>query len=408
MAVRGKNRAGQYVRQPRGYRAFIPTRLPPDPPLQIGDDLWMYVSKADRALARLDMTSEIIPDPDMFVTMYVRREAVLSSQIEGTQASLMDVLEYEARAVDPSKKQDVGEVINYINAMRYGLARLAKLPVSLRLIKEIHGRLLEKGRGHEKSPGEFRRTQNWIGATDCLLSEALFVPPPPHEMEKALGELELFIYDKTPMPVLIKLGLVHAQFETIHPFIDGNGRMGRLLITFLLCENEILRQPLLYLSYFFKKRRAEYYDRLQAVRDGGDWEGWLRFFLDGVYEVSREATDVARRIMRLREEHRGLMTERMGRSAARGLKLLEALFRSPFVSVAGIAEATGLSVSNANALAARCVDLGILEEATGQKRNRAFVYSSYLSLFEDEFDEEASIPETSPTVRTVKRKKRRR
>ena len=377
-------RSGRYVRQPTGYKAFIPKPLPPDPPLVMSDEFWAAISRADRALARLDVTSEIVPDPDLFVYMYVRREAVLSSQIEGTQASLMDVLEYEAVAKEAGPKSDVVEVINYINALRYGMERLKELPVSLRLIKEIHERLLRDVRGREKNPGDFRRSQNWIGPANCGLADALFVPPPPHEMAKALDDLERFIHDDRPLPSLIKLGLIHAQFETIHPFLDGNGRLGRLLITFLLCENDILEQPLLYLSYYFKKHRSEYYDRLQAVRERGDWEGWLAFFLEGVYEVSREATEVARRVMKLREAHRELITKKLGKGTARALTLLEDLFKTPFTSVAGIKEATKLTKPNSNILASKFLDLGILKEATGQRRNRAFVYDEYLQLFEDQ------------------------
>ena len=378
------DRAGRYIRQPTGYKAFIPKNLPPEPPLAVTDEMWTAVSRADRQLARLDMTSEILPDPDLFVYMYVRREAVLSSQIEGTQASLMDVLEYEAIAQEVGPKSDVAEVINYIDALRHGLERLVELPVSLRLIKEIHGRLLSDVRGHEKDPGEFRRMQNWIGPAGSNLTNAAFIPPPPHEMGIALDELERFIHDSKPLPALIKIGLIHAQFETIHPFLDGNGRVGRLMITFLLCENGILKQPLLYLSHYFKLHRVEYYDRLQAVRHGGDWEGWIRFFLDGVYEVSREAVEVARRIMKLRETHRQLIVDRLGRGATSGLTLLESLFKTPYLSIRGIGEASGLTTPNANALAAKFVDLGIFEEATGQRRNRAFAYRPYLNLFVDD------------------------
>jgi Fic family protein len=383
MANPQAGRSGRYIKQPTGYKAFIPKGLPPDPPLLMTDGLWTAISRADRALARLDMTTEIVPDPDLFVSMYVRREAVLSSQIEGTQASLMDVLEYEAIAKGAGPESDVVEVINYIDALRFGLARLRELPVSLRLIKEIHARLMRDVRGHEKSPGEFRRSQNWIGPANCGLADAQFVPPPPHEMVAALDDLERFIHDERPVPTLIKLGLIHAQFETIHPFLDGNGRMGRLLITFLLCENDILKQPLLYLSHYFKRHRSEYYDRLQAVRERGDWEGWLSFFVEAVYQVSREAAEVARRVMRLREAHRGLIAEKLGKGTARALQLHEALFKTPFTSVAGIKEATGLSISTANILAARFLELGILKEATRQRRNRAFVYDEYLKLFED-------------------------
>jgi len=388
MANPPPGRSGRSIKQLTGYKAFIPKPLPPDPPLLISDEFWAAISRADRALARLDMTSEIVPDPDLFVSMYVRREAVLSSQIEGTQASLMDVLEYEAITKKVGSDSDVVEVINYIDALRHGLARLGELPVSLRLIKEIHARLLHDVRGHEKSPGEFRRSQNWIGPANCTLANAMFVPPPPHEMITALNDLERFIHDDRPMPVLIKLGLIHAQFETIHPFLDGNGRMGRLLITFLLCENDILKQPLLYLSHYFKEHRSEYYDRLQAVRERGDWEGWLMFFLKAVIEVSREAIDVARSVMRLRETHRNLIAEKLGKGTARALTQLEHLFRTPFTSVPGIKETTGLSMASANILANKFLELGILKEVTGQRRNRAFVYDEYLKLFEDQAEVE--------------------
>ncbi len=281
-----KDRAGQYIQQPTGYKAFIPSDLPPNPSVGMDPEMWDLLSRADRALGRLDGSTEILPNPDLFVFMYVRKEAVLSSQIEGTQASLMDVLEFEAQAMDSGKPSDVEEVVNYVGAMNHGLQRLQELPLSLRLIREIHEKLLANVRGGERNPGEFRSRQNWIGPPGCKLSEAFFVPPPPVEMMRALGELEKFLHDESPMPFLIKVGLAHAQFETIHPFLDGNGRVGRLLITFLLCEKGILKRPLLYLSWYFKKNRGEYYDKLQSVRDRGDWESWLKFFLKGVEQVA--------------------------------------------------------------------------------------------------------------------------
>jgi Fic family protein len=239
--------------------------------VRVDQELWTLLSQADRALGRLDGSTEILPNPELFVFMYVRKEAVLSSQIEGTQASLMDVLEFEQQALEPGHPQDVEEVVNYIAAMKHGLGLLRELPVTLRLIREIHAQLLVGVRGSERTPGEFRRSQNWIGPAGCTLQTAQFVPPPPAEMQDALTALERFLHDPEPMPVLLKVGLAHAQLETIHPFLDGNGRVGRLLITFLLCEREVLRRPLLYLSYYFKRHRTEYYDRLQAIRERGDW-----------------------------------------------------------------------------------------------------------------------------------------
>jgi Fic family protein len=347
-------------------------------------ELWDLLSRADRALGRLDGSTETLPNPDLFVFMYVRKEAVLSSQIEGTQASLIDVLEFESQAAEPGRPDDVEEVVNYVAAMNYGLGRVRELPVSLRLIREIHGKLLAGVRGSERTPGEFRRSQNWIGPAGCTLQTAQFVPPPPAEMQDALGDLERFLHDPRPMPILVKVGLAHAQFETIHPFLDGNGRVGRLLITFLLCEREILRRPLLYLSYYFKRNRTEYYDRLQAVRERGDWEGWLKFFLRGVFEVAQEASQTARRIVTMREQHRELIVKNLGRRAGRGLSLLEALYERPVVSVEAVQQAAGVSFANANELTRALEKLGLLRETTGQRRNRRFAYDAYLALFEDE------------------------
>jgi Fic family protein len=295
----------------------------------------------------------------------------------------MDLLEFEASARRAARPNDVAEISNYVAAMNHGLESLKELPVSLRLIKIIHEKLLAGVRGSRRDPGEFRKSQNWIGPAGCTLEEAKFVPPPPHEMTGAMGSLEKFIHDQAPLPVLIKVGLAHAQFETIHPFLDGNGRLGRLLTTFLLCEKEILRRPLLYLSYYFKIHRQEYYDRLQAVRDTGDWESWLKFFLKGVFEVSQEAALTARHIVTLREEHRKLVTDKMGRSSGSALAILDTLYLNPIVVVQSISKATGLSIPRANTLVNRLSDLGILEELTGLKRNRLFSYEPYLELFGD-------------------------
>jgi Fic family protein len=392
--VKGKlaPRAGSYVQQAAGYKAFIPKNLPPDPPMVMDDEMLTLLSQADRALGRLDGSIEMLPNPDLFLLMYVRKEAVLSSQIEGTQASLMDVLEFEAKALEPDRPQDVPEVVNYINAMNYGLERLKNLPLSLRLICEIHAKLLAGVRGSERSPGEFRRSQNWIGSPGTnSLSGAMFVPPPPHEMSESLNNLEKFFYDKKFMPLLIKVGLIHAQFETIHPFLDGNGRIGRLLITFLLCQQGILKVPLLYLSYYFKRYRSQYYQCLQAVRDAGDWESWMKFFLRGVYEVAKEATETARKIVNLREEHRALITEELGRSASKALVLLEGLYFRPIISVHTVMEVTKLTYANASKPIKDLCTVGILQEITGQRRNRRFSYVSYLSLFGDREDKAKAI-----------------
>ncbi|MBI5116751.1 Fic family protein [Candidatus Poribacteria bacterium] len=396
MATDFVNRARQYVSQPVGYRAFLPKSLPPNPPVAMEGEMWSVLSQADRALGRLDGSTETLPNPDLFVFMYVRKEAVLSSQIEGTQASLMDVLEFEAQALEPGAPKDVEEVVNYVSAMNHGLSRLKELPLSLRLIREIHQKLLAGVRGSERAPGEFRKSQNWIGPPGCGLEEAQFVPPPPHEMQNALGDFEKFLHDSTPMPVLIKVGLAHAQFETIHPFLDGNGRVGRLLITFLLCEKGILKRPLLYISHYFKKHRSEYYERLQAVRDRGDWEGWLKFFLLGLYEVAQEATETARQIVNLREQHRELITKRLGRGAGKALALLETLYTRPVVSVQIVEETANASFVTANMLVKQLCEMGLLKEITGQRRNRRFLYDPYVALLEHN-EQQADKPSSHAT-----------
>ena len=317
--------------------------------------------------------------------MYVRKEAVLSSQIEGTQSSLQDLLAAEANLFGPSERpHDVDELVNYVQAMNHGLHRLSELPVSVRLIREIHGVLLEGVRGNRLQPGELRRSQNWIGPAGCTLNEATFVPPPPENVVEALGDLELFLHEENGLPPLVKISLAHVQFESIHPFLDGNGRVGRLLITFLLTEKGILHKPILYLSHYFKRHRQAYYDHLQAVRDRGDWEGWLVFFLRGVIEVSAEATETARRILALREEHRALITEHLGRASGNGHKVLEKLYDRPIVSVNQVQKIIGTTYAAANNLVSRLSELGILAEMTGYTRNRKFRYESYIRLFTDE------------------------
>lgn len=371
---------GRYVRQPPGYDAFIPNPLPSRAPFDVDEEMQVLLSGADRAIGRLDAVTELLPNPDMFVGMYVRKEAVYSSQIEGTQASLTDLLEYEAEATRRGRDTDVQEVVNYIRAMHHGLDRLAEFPLSLRLFREIHEKLLEGVRGGEKEPGQFRSSQNWIGAPGIRgLSDAAYVPPPPGEVLTAMGDLEEFIHSESPMPVLIKCGLAHAQFETIHPFLDGNGRLGRLLITFLLVWKGVLQRPLLYLSHYFRRYRDDYYHRLQAVRDDGDWRGWMEFFLAGVREVSLEATATAREILQLREQHRELVGEAISNTPT-GLILLDALFERPTVNVNQVARIVDRSYPVANKLVAQFEDLGLLTEYTGQSRYRAFAYEPYMGV----------------------------
>lgn len=384
MTESGRFRAGRYIRQPQGYRAFIPAPLPPGcPPLQLDDATQTLLSTADRALGRLDGSIQTLPAADLFVFMYVRKEAVLSSQIEGTQSSLSDVLAAEAQLLDPGRPQDAAEVLNYVRAMRKGLSRLDALPVSVRLIREIHAELMQGVRGEERQPGELRRSQNWIGPGGCTLAEAVYVPPPPHEMGEALSEWEKFLHRDTRLPLLVKVGLAHAQFETIHPFLDGNGRVGRLLITLLLCEKQVLMKPVLYLSHYFRRHRQRYYDLLQATRDDGAWEAWIRFFLEGVASVADEATATARGIVALREQHRQVIIAQFGRRAANGLQVLESLYTMPIISIQHIINLTGVSFPAASQLMDALVRHGILHEITGQQRHRRFQYSAYIALFSD-------------------------
>jgi Fic family protein len=358
--------------------AFVPKPLPPRPALKMDAELISLLSAADHRLGRLDGVVATLPDPDLFVAMFVHKEAVLSSQIEGTQASLDDVLEFEAGAGPAEVPGDVAEAVNYVAAMNHGLRLIEDLPLSLRLIREIHGRLLEGVRGDEKEPGQFRRSQNWVGPMGASLAEALFVPPAVNDMDQAMGDLEHFLHDRRPLPPLIKCGLAHSQFETIHPFLDGNGRMGRLLITFLLCQQGVLERPLLYLSYYFKRNRAEYYDRLQAVRDRGAWEAWMKFFLRGVVEVSSGSAAAIREILSLHGEHAELV--RSSVRTANGERLLDLLFHRPVVSVSDVADHLDVTFNAANSLMARFCDLGLLRETTGGVRRRRFAYDRYMAL----------------------------
>jgi Fic family protein len=391
-----QNRAGRLVRQVEGYSAFIPNPLPPDPPLELDPTLLGLLEDAVSELGRLDGVAKVIPDPDFFVGMYVRREAVLSSQIEGTQSTLEDLLEKELEPEESDPLSDVLDLVNYVRAMNFGLERIKALPLSLRLIREIHRELLQDGRGSAATPGEFRRSQNWIGPPGASLAQATFVPPPVQDMKDALHGFERFLHDEGRYPTLIEVGLAHAQFETIHPFLDGNGRVGRLLNTFLLVHRGMLRQPLLYLSHYFKLHRTEYYDRLMAVRQRGDWEGWIRFFLGGVRQTAAEATETAERLFELRETHRGLIIENnLGQN---GLKLLSHLFQRPLVNINRVASLVDSTFPTASRLVSNFENMGLLREITGQKRSRLFRYEPYLALFEDAATERTEQAAASPDV----------
>lgn len=374
------NRTGKVIQTLEGYGAFIPNDLPPtNPPLQMSDSLQKKLSDADRKLGRLDGITEVLPNPDLFVAMYVKKEALLSAQIEGTQASLMDVLNVSEEGIS----DDVTEVVNYVNAMNRGLQMLDALPMSLRLIKEIHKILLKGVRGSSKNPGEFRHSQNWIGTFGATLNDAIFVPPPKEEMMEAMGKLEKFFYDETPIPILIKIALIHAQFETIHPFLDGNGRMGRLLITFWLCQQKILGKPLLYLSYYFKKNRDIYYDKLMRVRTHGEWEAWISFFLDGVASVADEATRTAKAILELKEnctKNLEDFNKRQGLSAA----LLDLLFLKPVITKKEIAQALNISLPTSINLINKFCSLGILIDFSPKRlRDKSYIFKQYYRIMEE-------------------------
>jgi len=374
-----KDRAGKFVTQPAGYKAFVPKPLPPSPRIQYDEELQSLLSTADRSLARLDGITTVLPNPDLFIAMYVKKEALLSSQIEGTQASLEGVLEFEADLIPKENLDEIKEVINYVRALNHGIERLKELPMSLRLIKEIHKILLEGTRGEHRNPGQFRRSQNWIGPSGFPLSEAIFVPPPPDLVIPAMGELENFLHQESNIPPLVKIGLIHAQFETIHPFLDGNGRIGRLLITFYLFWKEILSKPLLYLSFYLKKKRPEYYDLLMKVRIDGAWEEWIKFFLKGISDTSEEAAKSAREIIQLKDK---LMAELYKSSIASiyAVRLIDLLFETPLISIKEVIVKLNISKETANELVKKFEKIDILKEITGKQRYKKYSFKQYIEI----------------------------
>ena len=363
-------------------RAFVPNPLPPNPPLQMDGKLNQALAEAMLALGRLDGISSLLPDPDRFLYAYVRKEAVLSSQIEGTQSSLSDLLLYELEESPGSPIDDVVEVSNHVAAMEHGLERLdGGFPLASRLIREIHGKLLSRGRGSSKTPGEFRTSQNWIGGTRP--GNAHFVPPPHSAVPDCMTAFEKFLNDRHDgLPPLIRAGLAHVQFETIHPFLDGNGRVGRLLITFQLCNDGVLGEPMLYLSLYFKQHREVYYNLLTHVRETGDWETWLEFFLEGVIETAGAAVDTAHRLLMMLDADREKL-ERQGRRVGSVLRVHEALANKVILSLTGIRKLTGLSFPAASAAMDILAEQGIAREFTGRRRARLFAYSEYLAILNE-------------------------
>ncbi|HUU97320.1 MAG TPA: Fic family protein [Phycisphaerae bacterium] len=376
-----EDRWGRLTRAAEGYWAFVPNPLPPA--LEPGWELADQVSEADRALGLLAGTARNLPNPHLLIGPFVRREAVLSSRIEGTLASLSDLFFFEAAngpAPDRPQAPDVHEVMNYVRAMEYGLERLSELPASLRLIRELHAKLMEGVRGERQAPGEFRRSQNWIGPPGCTLMEASYVPPPVPEMEDALGGFEAYLHAKSPLPPLVRLALVHYQFEAIHPFLDGNGRIGRLLISLLLCSEGLLPQPLLHLSAFFERHRDQYYGLLLDVSRRGAWLPWILFFLRGVAEQSHDAVARTKRLLDLWGEYRGKFLA--ARSSALLLRLVDDLFFYPVVTIPRAAERLGITHRSAALNIEKMVNAGILTEVTGRERYKVYVARRIIDLVE--------------------------
>lgn len=373
---------GRYVPSTAGgetVRAFVPAPLPPAPALDLSGDRQQRLEQATLAIGRLDSVSALLPEPQLFLYAYVRREAVLSSQIEGTQSSLNDLLLFELDEAPGVPFDDVQEVSNYVSALEHGMARLREgFPLCNRLLREMHVQLMAKGRGSDKLPGEFRRSQNWIGGTRP--GNAHFVPPPPQEVEGCMAALEAFLHaDDDGLPTLLRAALAHVQFETIHPFLDGNGRLGRLLIALLLHHGRLLKEPLLYLSLFFKQHRAEYYDRLDRVRSQGDWEAWVDFFLEGVEQTANGAVNTAQRLVALFQADQ----QRVQAAGSSALRVLSALHQRPLSSLKHLAVASDLSFPTASKAVLALANLGIVEELTGQRRNRVFAYSAYLAILNE-------------------------
>ena len=369
--------AGRCIKTLKDYWAFIPHPLPPD--ISYDKPLIRLLSEADRLLGELSGTGRLLANPYLLIAPYIRREAVSSSRIEGTQASLNDLFYFEATESEKPKVPDVREVKNYVQAMEYGIDRLKDLPISIRLICEIHRVLMEDVRGHHATPGEIRRSQNWVGPPGCSLQEATYVPPPVEEMKNALGEWEKYLHSAPDAPPLIQCALMHYQFEAIHPFLDGNGRVGRLLITFFLWEKGLLTQPLLYLSTFFDRFRDEYYSRLLSVSKYGDWQGWIEFFLRGVAHQAVDAISDAKKIIGLHAEYRRRLetTKKIPESSYR---LIEEIFVSPVLSITGLSKKWNMPFNSVKTGVLRLVKIGILREATGRRRNKLYIASDLIKL----------------------------
>lgn len=361
------------------YKSFTPSSLPPDPPIELDNETVELLVKANKQLALLEGMAVRIPNVNLFISMYVRKEALMSSQIEGTQATLEDILD---PLIDENANRNVADVINYIQATEFAIARLSELPLCNRLIKETHAVLMKGVRGQEKSPGEFRYSQNWLGGQGSTLKNARYIPPAPEDMIEAMSDLEKYINADDDLDILIRAALIHYQFETIHPFLDGNGRVGRLLITLFLMENRVLTTPALYISCFLKKNRIEYYDRMTEVRRNGNYEQWVKFFLRAVYESAEDAIAAIDKLTALHSKNTVLI-ERMGRAAKTALRLFTYLEENPIIEIRKTATALGVTFKTLSESVKRLCDAGILIQSAGERRNRTFSYEAYLEILRE-------------------------
>lgn len=376
------NRAGTYKNNLSGemaYQSFVPSALPPNPTIELNNDIIEILVNANKQLALLEGIATRIPNMDLFISMYVRKEALMSSQIEGTQATLEDVLD---PCLEENTNRPVGDVVNYIKATDFAINKLKELPLCNRLIKQAHEVLLSGVRGENKSPGEFRHSQNWIGAAGCNLQNARFVPPNVADMNEAMSDLEKYINAEDDLDVLIRAGLIHYQFETIHPFLDGNGRIGRLLITLFLMEKKVLTTPALYISYFLKKNRIEYYDRMSEVRLKGNYEQWIKFLLEAVYESARDATETIDKLVTLHDRNYAAI-EQLGRRAKNAIRVFEYLEANPIIEIQKTAKELDIAFNTMSSIVKDLTSIGVLEQTSTQSRNRTFAYKEYLEILKE-------------------------
>lgn len=376
------NRAGSYVANMTGeaaYKSFRPSPLPPNPPLELDSDCLQFLIDANKELAKLNVAANLIPSTNLFVSMYVRKEALMTSQIEGTQCTFDDILDPN---VDGSVNLDVGDVVNYISAAQYAIERLNELPLCNRLLRETHERLLQGVRGEDKDPGEFRRSQNWIGPRGCTLKDARFVPPNVTDMTEALSDLEKYLHAESSLDSLVRAALIHYQFETIHPFLDGNGRIGRLLILLYLMDQGLLDKPVLYVSYFLKKNQVEYYDRISEVRRSGNYEQWIRFFLEAVYAAAKDAMESIRALSELHDRNLMILPQSK-RTQDHVRSLFDYVEQYPIIDIKKTSQALGISYNTTASAVRKLIGLGILRETTNAARNRVFAYQAYLDILRE-------------------------